>query len=67
MAFRKGFIAIRRLGTEEWEFFTKQEAVAAFLKVSRPMISLALHSKFKKTKNVLMGYEIIYVQKGEQQ
>ncbi len=62
---RGGYIAIRKVGEENWQLFNKQEAVATFLNVSRPMVSLALYGKFKKTKNVLMGYEIVYVQKGE--
>jgi hypothetical protein len=60
-----GYIAIRKVGEKDWQLFHKQEAVADFLKVSRPMVSLALHKKFKKTGNVLMGYEVVYVQKGE--
>jgi hypothetical protein len=62
---RGGYIAIRKVGEENWQLFNKQEAVATFLKVSRPMVSFALYKKFKKTGNVLMGYEIVYVQKGE--
>jgi hypothetical protein len=62
---RGGYIAIRKVGEENWQLFNKQEAVAAFLKVSRPMVSFALHKKFKKSGNILMGYEIVYVQKGE--
>jgi hypothetical protein len=61
--YRGGHIALRRVGDKDWKLFTKQEAVAAFLNVSRPMVSLALYGKFKKTGNILMGYEIVYIQK----
>ena len=60
-----GYIALRKVGEDNWQLFNKQEAVADFLKVSRPMVSLALHKKFKKSDKGLMGYEIVYVQKGE--
>ncbi len=62
---RGGFIAVRKLGEKNWTLYLTQADVADVLNVSRPMVSLALHNKFKKTGNVLMGYEIIYVQKGE--
>ena len=62
---RGGYIAVRKLGEKRWTLYLTQAAVAEALNVSRPMVSLALHKKFKKTGNVLMGYEIIYVQKGE--
>jgi hypothetical protein len=65
MQYRGGYIAIRKVGEENWQLFSKQEAVAAFLKVSRPMVSLALYKKFKKTGNILMGYEIVYLSLGD--
>jgi hypothetical protein len=60
---RRGLIGVRKLDEEEWHIFKTQEEVAAYIAVSRPMVSLALNGKFKKTKHTLMGYEICYVEK----
>lgn len=62
---RRGLIAVRKLNEDTWKIFHTQEEVAAYIAVSRPMVSLALNNKFRKTKNTLMGYEICYVEKKE--
>lgn len=62
---RRGLIGVRKLDDDMWKIFHTQEEVAAYITVSRPMVSLALNNKFRKTKNTLMGYEVCYVEKKE--
>lgn len=60
---RRGLIGVRKLDDDMWKIFHTQEEVAIYIAVSRPMVSLALNNKFRKTKNTLMGYEVCYVEK----
>jgi len=62
---RRGLIGVRKLDDDMWKIFHRQEEVAVYIAVSRPMVSLALNNKFVKTKNTLMGYEVCYVEKKE--
>jgi len=62
---RRGLIGVRKLGEDEWHLFKTQDEVAAYISVSRPMVSLALNNKFVKTKHTLMDHEIYYVEKKE--
>lgn len=61
----RGLIGVRRLGEKRWHVFMNQQDAADYLMVSRSMISLALYSKFKKTKNVIMDHEVVFMTKGE--
>jgi hypothetical protein len=61
----KGLIGVRRLGEKTMHVFYTQQEAADYLMVSRSMISLALHGKFKKSKNVIMNHEVIFLEKGK--
>jgi len=63
----RGLIGVRKLGETRWHVFQTQQEAADYLMVSRPMISLALYGKFKKTKNVIMDHEVVFMKKGELQ